>query len=107
MGGKDRTGEMKPAIVKPTVAHDRERRQFEASVDGERCTLDYELDGAVMIITHVLVPDRVGGRGIAAALTAAALDTARDEGWRVVPQCPYAAAFVARHTEYADLIAAR
>jgi uncharacterized protein len=87
------------------IAHDALARRFETRVEGEHCTLDYEIDGGVMTITHVIVPEPVGNRGIAAALTEAALGHARAQGWRVVPQCPYAAVYVARHRQWADIVA--
>jgi predicted GNAT family acetyltransferase len=33
------------------------------------------------------------------------MDTARSEGWKVVPACSYAAAWMQRHPDYADLLA--
>ncbi len=81
-------------------AHDR----FETTVDGVLCVLEYRLRGDVMTITHTGVPDAVGGRGIAAALTRFALDDARREGRRVVPACAYSIAWLAKHPEYADLV---
>lgn len=79
--------------------------RFETTVDGVLCVLEYRLSDGVMTITHTGVPEAVGGRGIAAALTRFALDTARAEGWLVVPACAYAAAWLDRHAEYADLLA--
>lgn len=87
------------------VAHDSAHRRFETTVEGEHCTLDYALDGTTMIIEHVVVPDPVSRRGIAAALTRAALEHARENGWRVVPRCPYAEYFVREHPEWSGLIA--
>lgn len=58
-----------------------------------------------MTIVHTGVPDAIGGRGIAATLTAAALEFARNRGWRVRPLCSYAAVFMRRHAEYAGLFA--
>jgi len=87
------------------IHHDRSRRRFETIVEGERCILDYELRGKTMIITHVVVPDAVGGRGIAAELTRSALETARSEGLDVIPQCPYAQAYMEKHPQYRDLLA--
>jgi predicted GNAT family acetyltransferase len=46
----------------------------------------------------------VGGRGIASALVQAAMEVARAEGWKVVPACSYAAAWMRRHPEYRDLL---
>ena len=87
------------------IAHDPAARRFEARVEGEHCALDYELGGNVMTITHVIVPEPVGNRGIASALTEAAFAYARAHRLRVVPRCPYAAAWVARHKQWADLLA--
>jgi predicted GNAT family acetyltransferase len=72
-------------------------------VDDQLCELDYRLAGKVMTITHTGVPASVEGRGIASALTLAAMQTARAEGWKVVPACSYAAAWVRRHPEFADI----
>lgn len=87
------------------IAHDAASHRFETRVDGEHATLDYELADDVMTITHVVVPEPIGNRGIAAAMTEAALGYAREHGLRVVPRCPYAAAYVARHRQWADILA--
>ncbi|MBP1472722.1 N-acetyltransferase [Frateuria sp. MAH-13] len=85
------------------VRHDPSAQRFETVVDGQPCELDYRLSGKVMTITHTGVPVAVEGRGIASALTQAAMETARAEGWMVVPACAYAAAWLRRHPEFADL----
>jgi len=85
------------------IRHDIAARRFETVVDGQHCELDYRLADKVMTITHTGVPIPVEGRGIAAAMTQAAMETARAEGWTVVPACSYAAAWLRRHPEFADL----
>ena len=90
--------------MKLDITHDRGHRRFETQVEGETAVLDYARQGDTMIILHVGVPDAIGGRGIAGALTQAALDSARAEGLRVVPQCAFAEAYVRRHPEYADIV---
>jgi predicted GNAT family acetyltransferase len=85
------------------IRHDPAARRFEAVVDGVRCVLEYELEGRTMRITHTGVPEAVGGRGIAAELVRTALAAARAQDWMVVPACSYAAAYMDRHPEYADL----
>lgn len=87
------------------IRHDSAAQRFETVVDGQHCELDYRLAGKVMTITHTGVPVPVEGRGIASALTRAAMDAARAEGWTVVPACAYAAAWLRRHPEFADLVA--
>lgn len=87
----------------PDIRHERAAGRFETRVEGALCVLDYRLADGLMTITHTGVPPQVEGRGIASALTQAAMETARAEGWKVVPACSYAAAWLRRHPEFADL----
>ena len=87
------------------ISQDEVAQQFTATVDGAICELDYRLTSGVMTITHTGVPPQVGGRGIAAELTRTALETARARGWKVVPACSYAIAYMRKHPEFAELLA--
>ena len=88
----------------PDVHHDPDARRLHTRVEGHEAELRYSLRDGRMVIDHTGVPDAIGGRGIAGILVKAALDLARARGWRVVPACSYSAAYVQRHSEYADLI---
>ena len=85
------------------ITHETELNRFSVTVDDQLCVLEYELADNLMTITHTRVPPAVGGKGIAAELTRTALETARQHQWRVVPQCSYAAIYITRHPQYADL----
>lgn len=85
------------------VRHDPDRRQFATSVDGVQAHLDYQRQQDAIRITRTSVPAAIGGRGIAAELMRAVLDYARAEGLKVIPACSYAAAYIDRHPQYADL----
>lgn len=89
------------------IQHQPNERRFSTSVDLELCVLDYTLSptpsGEVMTITHTEVPPPLEGRGIASALMKAALDHAREQGWKVRPACSYANAWMRRHPDYEDL----
>lgn len=87
-----------------SIQRNEAAQRFETTVDGVLCVLDYRLRDGVLSIDHVGVPQPVGGRGIAAALTKTALDTARSRNWRVVPHCAYAATWIERHPQYRDLV---
>ena len=91
--------------MKHHIEHEISKHRFSTTVEDYLCVLEYELADAVMTITHTRVPQAVGGKGIAADLTQVALDTARQNAWRIVPQCSYAEVYIKRHPEYADLIA--
>jgi len=88
-----------------SIEHDAHGKRFQWVEDNQLCVLDYELHDGVMIITHTGVPESVGGRGIAADLAKAALDTARSQGWKVRPLCSYVAAYMRRQRgAYDDLL---
>lgn len=86
------------------ITNDHAASRFSIEVDGVRCVLDYILQNGTMTITHTGVPNAVGGRGIAAALTRHALETARTRGWKVRPVCSYAVVYIERHPEYQSLV---
>ena len=88
----------------PTIEHRPERGRFQATVAGRACVCDYRLCGNVMQIVHTEVPPPLEGRGIAAALVAAALDHARASGRKVAPLCSYARAYMRRHPDTLDLL---
>ena len=87
------------------VRHEPHRHRFLAVVDGVEAALDYEGGAQTLRLTHTRVPPSIRGRGVAGDLVRAALDHARLHGLKVVPACSYAAAFVKRHPQYADLLA--
>lgn len=87
------------------IVHDADRGVFETEVDGETSVCAYRLQGETMVFTHTEVPPWQQGRGIAAALVAAALAHARERGWRVRPLCSYVAVYMRRHPETQDLLA--
>ena len=91
----------------PVTVHNAAANRFEIHVDGYVGVIDYRRDGNQLILPHVGVPPTLEGRGIAGILTRDTLDWARESGMTVVPVCPYVVAWVQRHPEYADLIAAK
>lgn len=86
-----------------TIQHDAKTHRFNTVVDDVTGHVEYEIAGDVMTITHTIVPSAIGGRGIAGALVKAALDHARAEGLKVVPQCSYADTWMRRHPDYEAL----
>lgn len=87
------------------VVHDAAASRFEAEVDGQRGVADYELRHGTMLMHHTYVPAALRGRGVAAALVAAALDHARAQGLKVRPLCSYVSTYMRRHPETRDLLA--
>lgn len=53
---------------------------------------------------HTVVPPELRGQGVAGQLATAALEHARQNGWRIVPDCSFIEVFLKRHPDYADLV---
>lgn len=65
----------------------------------------YRTEPGLVVLVHTEVASSAEGKGIGSKLVAGALDDIRSRGLRVVPVCPFVAAYVRRHSEYADLVA--
>lgn len=87
------------------VQHAPKDQRFFSTVDGIVAELDYERSSERIRITHTGVPPAIGGRGVAGELMRVALEYARAEGLKVIPDCAYAATYFKRHPQYADLLA--
>jgi predicted GNAT family acetyltransferase len=75
--------------------------RYELVVDGQVAFAAYrKFDGAV-VFTHTEVPPALEGRGVGSALARGALDLAIADRQDIVPLCPFIAAWIARHPEYA------
>ena len=59
----------------------------------------------IRLVDHTIVPPEIGGRGIAGQLMQALIADAREQGFRIVPECSYVVAQFRRHPEWADLLA--
>jgi predicted GNAT family acetyltransferase len=87
------------------VTHNPEKRRFEADVEGQQAMLTYFLQDRRIVFNHTEVPEALEGQGVGSRLAKAALDYAREHHLQVTPQCPFVAAYIARHAEYSSLLA--
>jgi predicted GNAT family acetyltransferase len=87
------------------VTHNVSLRRFESQAgDGPLAFLAYTFESDRVTFDHTFVPDELRGRGMAASLVRAALDEARQRGWKILPRCSYVAGFIERNPEFADLV---
>lgn len=83
--------------------------KYVAHVDGSEHTgyLEWEPRngpaGNVRVATHTVVPEPIGGRGVAAQLVDRLVEDARQKGFTIVPQCSYVANKFDEHPDWADL----
>jgi predicted GNAT family acetyltransferase len=86
-----------------TVRRNTAARRYEAEIDGHLAVAEYRLEGDCVVFTHTFVPPELRGRGVAEKLVRTALEEARQEGRRVVPQCSYVTLFIRRNPEFRSL----
>lgn len=86
------------------VRNDRTASRFVLDVDGATAVAVYRRDGDHIIFTHTQVPEALAGQGIGGRLIRAALDSAREDGLTIVPQCSFVRHFIDTHPEYQDLV---
>jgi predicted GNAT family acetyltransferase len=96
-------GSMQLDLNKLEVVHNPNENRFETWVEGYLSKLDYIQDGKNFVITHVGVHPELRGQGLAGQLVEASLAYARQNALRVIPMCSYAAAYIRRNPQHAEL----
>jgi len=88
------------------IRNNPDKQRYELEIDGQVVFAEYRQEGAVLTIVHVEAPESLRGTGAAGRFMQAMMEKVREERLQVVPVCSYAAAWLSRHKEYQDLIAA-
>ena len=86
---------------RPVVRDNRAASRFEMDVDDDVAILQYERRHDAIVFTHTEVPRAFRGRGVASALTNAALMAAHAEGLRIIAQCPFVKSYLSKHPNLA------
>jgi predicted GNAT family acetyltransferase len=69
--------------------------------------IDYHLRTGRITLLHTEVDPAAEGTGVGSQLVAGSLEDIRNRGLSVVVVCPFIRAYIRRHPEYADVVAAR
>lgn len=89
----------------PEIRDNSERHRFEIDLgDGTFAFAEYNLIPGKIMFTHTEVPEAHGGQGLGSALIRFGLSAARERGLKVIPICPFFAAYMERHPEVQDLL---
>jgi uncharacterized protein len=101
--GKKETG----VAISITRTNETSHGAYHAELPGadRPAELTWQALGPLRIADHTFVPPEMRGRGVAQVLVEALVADAREQGFKIVPQCSYVAALFRRHPEWADLLA--
>jgi uncharacterized protein len=82
------------------------RKRFEAFV-GDRLAgfVTYRTRPGIVVLVHTEIDTAFEGHGVGSQLAAAVLGQIRDRNLKVEPLCRFITRFIARHPEFADLVA--
>jgi predicted GNAT family acetyltransferase len=93
--------EIKPDTLE--VIHNLAEHRFELWIDGKLAKLDYTTDGNTIVMSHVGVPVEFRGQGLAAVITKAGLEYAKEKSLRVIPICSYVMSYIRHNPQYLEL----
>ena len=75
--------------------------RFVVRTDGAEAELVYRVSGDRIYLIHTVVPESMGGRGIAGQLVRASLRRAEADRLTIVPWCPFARRWLKEHPDEA------
>ena len=82
--------------------------RYEAHVDNRLAGVaEYERRPGRVVFVHTEVAREFAGLGLGQRLARFAIEDARARSERVIPRCPFIAAWLERHPEFADIVAGR
>ncbi len=79
--------------------------RFELAESGHLAFADYRRQENLLVIDHVEAAVPLRGTGSAGRLMEEVVKVARAEERRIVPRCGYAAGWLRRHKEHAEILA--
>jgi uncharacterized protein len=90
-----------------SVRDNPERSRLEAVLPDGRVAgyAHYRVGEPAFVFDHTVVADELEGQGIGGALADGVVAHAREQGLRVVPECSFLRAHLARHPETHDVLA--
>lgn len=87
-----------------TLIDNEDEKQYEFHIDNELAKIEYVKQPGKIYLTHTEVPESLEGKGIGSTLVRQVLDDIQEKGLKLIPLCPFVAAYLKRHPEYQALI---
>ncbi len=89
----------------PVLINNKERKRYELQVEGKTAFIEYLLAQGKIYLTHTEVPTSLEGKGIGSQMVRGVLEEIRKTDLKLMPLCPFVAAYLKRHPEWKSLLA--
>ena len=86
------------------ISRNEAAHRFEVPLGDKIAKIDYIQSNGKLNLVHTEVPKKFEGQGIGKKLVKAALDYAQETNLKVIPSCPFVAAYIRRHPEYLEIV---
>ncbi|MEH0158527.1 GNAT family N-acetyltransferase [Limibacter armeniacum] len=93
--------------MEPSVQfiNNQEKKRFEVDINGYLAFMEYKLTNhGDLYILYTEVPPELKGQGIATKMAANVITLLQQNNWKLIPLCPFMAAYMERHPEFRFLI---
>jgi predicted GNAT family acetyltransferase len=80
------------------------KHRYELTTEGHLSIIEYMIAANDVYLTHTEVPPALEGRGIGSRIVGLALEDIRSRNMKMVPLCPFVAAYIKRHKEWNDMV---
>lgn len=88
----------------PEIRHDADRRRYSVLIDGVEAYLTYgQPKPGVRHITHTIVPDALGGRGLGKKLVTRIMEDVSAAGETVSSSCWFATGLIDKNAAWSQL----
>lgn len=87
------------------ISENLEKKRFEVVVENKTAFIEYIRAENKMYLTHTEVPRELEGKGIASGMVQQVFQRIEKEELKLVPLCPFVAAYLKRHPEWHTILA--
>lgn len=87
------------------LINNESKHQYEFHLEGYTPKIEYIINNnSEIFLTHTEVHPALGGRGIGTQLVKKVLEDIKNKELKLVPLCPFVAAYIKRHPEWISIV---
>jgi len=87
-----------------SISDNQDQHRYEMQIDDQLLILEYIKTKEVIYLTHTEVSKKLEGQGYGSEFVKAVLKDVEQNNWKLMPLCPFVAAYIKRHPEWQTLL---